>query len=144
MTGKNTSLDGATSVRIRRGRVESVDLFEIKDSELEALERGTPAELQLNFALVLLTTAFAAITTLITTSFDKEVVRTVYILIAIVCVIIGVYLLISWGRTRGSIKRLCKQIRERIPPDVVAATRDEEADASTATDEPDAMPPPQG
>jgi len=41
-------------LRVRRGRVESVDLYEIKDSELEIFQRGSPADLQLNFAIFLL------------------------------------------------------------------------------------------
>ena len=37
------------SVRVRRARVESVDLYEIKEQELDLFEKGSPADLQLNF-----------------------------------------------------------------------------------------------
>ena len=36
--------------RIRRGRVDSVDLYEIKESELDLIEKGPPSEIQLVFA----------------------------------------------------------------------------------------------
>ena len=38
---------------VRRGRVDSVDLYEVKENELELLEKGAPATLQLNFAIFL-------------------------------------------------------------------------------------------
>jgi len=50
MANNHLSLDDS-KLRVRRGRVESVDLYEIKDTELDELEKGTPAELQLNFAV---------------------------------------------------------------------------------------------
>ena len=40
---------------VRRGRVDSVDLYEVKENELELLEKGSPASLQLNFSIFLLT-----------------------------------------------------------------------------------------
>ena len=64
MTQNNKQLDDSTPLRVRRGRVESVDLYEIKDTELDTLEKGTPADLQLNFAIFLLSLAFSAIASL--------------------------------------------------------------------------------
>lgn len=144
MSRTPSPLDGSTQLRVRRGRVESVDLYEIKDTELDALEKGTPAELQLNFSLVLLSIAFAAITTLFTATFANAVIQTVYIVISSVCTLGGIYLLIAWFRTRGSVKKLCKQIRERIPPDVVAPPPEDALDSGPVVDDPDAAPPPRG
>lgn len=47
----NSDYPNDSYVKVRRGKVESVDLYEIKDSELDILEQGTPATLQLNFAI---------------------------------------------------------------------------------------------
>lgn len=103
---------------IRRGRVASVDLYEIKDSELDLLERGSPADLQLNFAIFLISTAFGAICSLATADFKNTKIETVFLLVAIVGILLGAYLLIAWFRNRSSVKVVCKQIRERIPKEL--------------------------
>ena len=105
-------------LRVRRGRVESVDLYEIKDSELDLLERGSPADLQLNFAIFLLSLAISAICTLATATFTNTTVHTVFIVVTVVGILLGVYLLIAWWRNRASLKKVADQIRLRIPPDV--------------------------
>ena len=106
------------SLRVRRGHVESVDLYEIKDSELDQLEKGSPADLQFNFAIFLISTAFTSLGSLITSTFPDETTKTVFIIITVVGFIIGTYLILSWYRNRTSLKSICKRIRDRIPPDV--------------------------
>jgi hypothetical protein len=141
----NSSLDDSKPLRVRRGRVESVDLYEIKDNELDALENGTPAELQFNYSVFLLSIAFSAITTLVTATFTSAVVQTVYIVAAIVGVLLGGYFLVVWRNSRKSVKTLCQRIRERIPPEQERSTTDD-IDAPTAIglDDPDVLPPPKG
>lgn len=119
MNKKTQDLDGSKPLVVRRGRVESVDLYEIKDNELDTLERGTPADLQLNFAVFLLSVAFSAIGALSTATFPSKTIEIIFIVISVVGVLMGVYLMIAWWRTRSSVKDLCKRIRQRIPPDAV-------------------------
>jgi len=107
-----------TEVLIRRGRVASVDLYEIKDSELELLEKGSPAGLYLNFAIFLLSMAFSAIVAICTAaSFVSPVAETLFLIVAVVGILGGVFLLILWMRTRASIRLIVAVIRQRIPPD---------------------------
>src|SRR6266404_5702228 len=106
-------------LRVRRGRVESVDLYEIKDSELDLLEKGSPADLQLNFAIFLVSTAFASLASLLTSTFTNDTAKTVFIVITVVGFLGGAYLLTAWYRNHTSLKTICKRIRERIPPDVI-------------------------
>ena len=108
------NLDDSKPLRIRRGRVESVDLYEIKDNELEVFQRGSPADLQLNFAIFLLSLAFSAIASLATATFKSANIHTTFIVVAVVGVLLGIYLLISWFRNRTSLQTLCSRVRERI------------------------------
>src|SRR6266566_1617996 len=108
-----------THLRIRRGLVESVDLYEIKDTELEQLERGSPADLQLNFAIFLLSVAFAAFCALATATFPNSRIETAFQVVLVVGVVLGVYFLIVWWRNRKSMLRVCRRVRERMPPDVL-------------------------
>lgn len=105
-------------LRIRRGRVESVDLYEIKDSELDLLEKGSPADLQLNFAIFLLSLALTSLASLLTSTFPDQITKTFFVVITVVGFVGGAYLLLAWHRNHTSLKTICKRIRERIPPEV--------------------------
>lgn len=126
MTSNSKPLDDGTSLKVRRGRVESVDLYEIKDTELDTLEKGTPADLQLNFAVFLLSLAFSAIASLATATFQNNTVETLFVIVSVVGVLLGIYLMIAWWRTRSEVKDLCKRIRQRIPPDALVPEEEEE------------------
>lgn len=128
------SLQGAKTLIIRRGIVESVDLYEIKDSELDSLEKGTSAELQLNFSIFLISTAFSAVTSLFTATFADASVKTTYIVVAVVGTLLGAYLMIAWWRAKNEVKVLCKTIRLRISQTELRAkaTDEEEDEASDA------------
>ena len=128
-----TPVEGDQStVRVRRGRVASVDLYEIKDSELDLLEKGFPADLQLNFAIFLLTLAFSAFSSLATATFASNRVQTVFLIAGVVGVLGGAYLLLSWYGSytshRESHREVCRRIRERIPADRVPADQDPPGD----------------
>jgi hypothetical protein len=101
-------------LRIRRGRVESVDLYEIKDSELDLFRKGSPADLHLNFAIFLLSLAFSAIIALNTAKFSNDNMHIAVIVVAVVGILMGVYLLISWANNRTSLSTVCDRIKERI------------------------------
>lgn len=106
---------------VRRGRVDSVDLFEVKENELELLEKGSPANLQLNFSVFLLSIAFSAILTLATATVKWPIMETVFVVVAVIGVLLGIYLLISWWKTRTSIADMITTIRNRIPPEPITA-----------------------
>ncbi len=131
--------DADKPVRVRRGRVDSVDLYEIKDSELDLLEKGSPGDLQLNFAIFLLSLAFSAICALATAQFSDRRVETVFLLVCVVGILLGGFLLISWYRTRVSLRSICAAIRRRMPPDglqpPVATTQPAEGSAEKPPDE---------
>ncbi len=99
---------------VRRGRVESVDLYEVKDSELDLLEKGSPATIQLNFAVFLLSIAFSSIAALCTATFEWDTAKTVFVIISVVGILMGGYLLISWWRSRSAISTIVDVIRNRI------------------------------
>ena len=108
------------SLRVRRGRVDSVDLYEIKDNELDLLEKGSPASLYLNFAVFLLSIAFSALAAISTaTTFRHPLVETVFVVTMVVGLLLGALLLILWQRERRSVSEVIERIRRRIPPDIV-------------------------
>lgn len=126
---------------VRRGRVDSVDLYEIKDSELDVLEHGGPASLYLNFAIFLISIAASAVTTIATTtSFRHPMVATLFLLVAVVGTIGGAFLLLLWRRERAAVVAVIAKIRSRIPPDVIPVS--DTATVSTTTTTPAPIPVP--
>lgn len=111
---------GETPLKVRRGRVDSVDLYEVKENELELLEKGSPATLQLNFAIFLISTAVTSIIAIATTNFKWPIVETIFVFISLIGLFMGCYLLLSWWRTRTSITKLIKTIRGRICDEIAA------------------------
>jgi len=127
-----STTSGEKPLNVRRGRVESVDLYEVKDSELDLLEKGSPATLQLNFAVFLLSIAFTSIAALCTATFEWDVSKTVFVFISVVGILMGGYLFISWWRTRSSISATVDVIRNRI-----TKLADESKDGTPSTTRPE-------
>lgn len=109
------------SVTVRRGRVVSIDIYEVKDDELEILEKGGPAQIQFTFAVFLLTLAFSSFTSLITATFESTEIKTAYIVVCVIGFLGSLYLFIQWNRTKKSVKKVMTDIRNRMDennPDV--------------------------
>lgn len=117
MVNHNSPLTDETHLVVRRGRVDSVDLYEVKENELELLENGAPATLQLNFAIFLYSIALTAIIALATTNFKWAIVETIFTFISVIGILMGSYLMISWWRTRTSIAEIIRKIKNRITED---------------------------
>lgn len=106
---------GEIGPKIRYGLIDSVDIFHVKESELDTLESGSPAEVDLNFAIALFSFAFSAVTTILTATFHRPIYQTLYLVIALVGLVLGIYFSFRWWKARTSIKRIIKTIRDRIP-----------------------------
>lgn len=101
-------------VLVRRGRVDSVNLYEVKEHELELLERGATGTLQLNFAIFLFSTAFTCIVALVTTDFKWDIAKSIFVFTSVVGLILGAYLMFSWWQTRQSLRKIISTIRNRL------------------------------
>ncbi len=133
-------VDGEKPLRVRIGRVDSVDLYEIKDTELDQLEHGAAGDLQLNFSIFLLSTAFSSICALATATFADKIIENVFLFVSIIGIILGIYLIIAWLRSRIPTKALCKKIRDRMQPDQSSPP----AGATDPDPDPDVPPSPVG
>ncbi len=99
---------------IRRGRVDSLDIYEVKEHELEQLEKGIAGTLQFNFAIFLFSIALTCIAALATADFKSDIVRSTFVFTTVVGLIVGSYLMLNWWRTRTSLKEVVSVIRSRI------------------------------
>ena len=99
---------------IRRGRVDSVDLYEVKEHELELLEKGQVGMLQLNLAIFLFSIAFTCIAALATADFRWKIAETIFTFIIVVGILLGLCLILIWWRTKQSIAKVISTIRNRL------------------------------
>ena len=120
---------------VRRGRVASVDLYEVKEYELELLEKGAGGTLQFNFAIFLFSTAFTCIAALATADFKWDLAKTIFTFITVVGLLFGGYLMLSWWRTRTSLKEVVSVIRSRINGQAPDAQIPEEPETQSKTPE---------
>lgn len=109
-------------LQVNRGRVDSVNLYEVKENELDILENGEPTGIYLNFSIFLLSIAFSGILTLCSATFNKEILQYTFLFVSIIGVIGGLFLLILWWRGRKSIRSIIQRIRDRIPPECGVTT----------------------
>ena len=109
--------DTEKPLRVRRGKVDSVDLYEVRENELEILSSGDTNSIFLNFAIFLLSLFFSSILSICTASFNKPIFQTLFLIIAVVGALGGILLLFLWWKGRKSIKVIVKKIKDRIPQD---------------------------
>ena len=106
---------------IRRGRFDRLTIYEISDSELEILERGSPGSTYLNFAIFLLSSALSFTATLLATTIASDRTYTSFMVIAVVGYVIGTLLLFMWWKDHRSVSKVADTIRRRLPPEGEAA-----------------------
>jgi len=111
---QSTPTSGEKPLEIRRGRVDSLTLFEVTDGELQTLERGSPNSVFLNFAIFFISSAVSFLITLLTVAIESNRTFTAFLVFTVLFGIAGVVLLVLWWRTRNEVSEALKAIRQRI------------------------------
>jgi hypothetical protein len=97
--------------------LERLTIFEVSESELDTLEKGSPDSIYFNISIFLISSALSLITALLTSTPKWPIIQTIFLIIIIVGLIMGGILLILWIRSRCSISKCVKTIRNRLPPE---------------------------
>jgi hypothetical protein len=101
---------------VRRARYQQLTIYEISDSELDTLEKGSPDSLFLNFAIFLLSVAISLAVAMVTTEAKSQLTFIIFLVLTIIGFLGGAFLLILWARDRSSVSKCAKTIRDRLPP----------------------------
>ena len=109
-----TLLTTMKKLPVRRGRVESVNLYEVKEHELELLEKGQVGTLLLNLGIFLFSIAFTCIAALATADFRSPIAETIFTFIIVVGILLGLCLILIWWKTKQSIRKTVSTIRNRL------------------------------
>ena len=102
------------NVRVRRARVGHINVYEVKEEELEILEKGTPITTYLTFAVFFLTSAITCFASLMTADFTRDLEKGVFIVVCIFSLIFGLFFLFMWKRSKTPISDVVERIRSRM------------------------------
>jgi len=99
---------------INKGKLRSLNVYEVTESELENLERGGSDSILLNFAIFSFSVAISFLATLLTTKIESDRVYMIFFIVMILGFFCGVILLVLWWKNKISMGDLIEKIRRRI------------------------------
>jgi len=102
------------SLTIERGKLGSIKVYDVTEHELNQLEKGGSESVFMNFAIFALSIASSFLITLTTIEIGSDRVFVSYLMVTILGYVIGLILLVLWWKGKSSIKKLIKDIRNRI------------------------------
>lgn len=114
---RELALGEAFLPEIRRARFERLTIYEVEESELFILERGSPDSIFLNIAVALLSLAASFTVALLTTTIPSTRIYIVFVVVASIGYVVGAVLCVVWWRSRCSVNNCVKAIRKRLPPE---------------------------
>ncbi|MDD2199668.1 MAG: hypothetical protein PHE08_08090 [Bacteroidales bacterium] len=102
-------------VNVRRGRFDSLCIYDITEGELDTIEKGSPNSLYLNFSIFLISIAISFLISLMTNDYsEKQAAFTIFTVITVVGFILGILLLIMWFRTKNEFDETISKIKDRM------------------------------
>lgn len=103
---------GGTTVR--KCLVDEVVIYEVKESELDELERGSQSDLYLEFAIACISIFVSFLIAIITVTFPKDsIIEIVFICVDIIMAIAGSLFCFLWYRQRKDRFKVILAIRQR-------------------------------
>ena len=100
--------------RIKIGKLDSLNIYEVTESKLEVLGKGSPNSVYLNFAVFLLSMTVSFLITLLAVEVDSIYLFSIFIIICVVGLVLGILLLVLWYRNRNDSTEVIKKIKKRL------------------------------
>lgn len=116
-------------IKILRAKIDSLSVYEVTDSELKTLERGSPSSIYLNFAILLISIGFSFFISLVSLDIESVKLFSTFLVFTLVGGIGGVVLLFLWYRERGEVSDVIKSIQDRIPQSETVKVEETEGEA---------------
>jgi len=121
------------SYPVKRGKFDSLTIYDVTEQELKIIENGSTNSLFLNFAIFLLSVSVSFFVAIFTVEwFPKEqephlVSFIVFLVIAILSLLVGIICGFVWIRSHDSFKDTIKTIRQRLVEEKIEDPDDEES-----------------
>ena len=124
----NENEQTSSGVKINRGKLGSISLYEVTEDELNLLERGSPASTYLNFSIGLLSVGVSFFLSIFSTKIEDLKIYVVFWVIALVTTIAGIVLFVVWRQANKATENVIQRIKNRMATpsstNSVASTQD--------------------
>lgn len=119
--------NGEKPVEIRRGRYDSLSLYEVTEHELDILKQGTPLSVLLTVGISLCTIGISFLIALFTTPITTDSIIFVVFTSIVVGSLIGSLVCICWWYSnRQSVTSVIEKIKSRMPDKEEKRSRQDE------------------
>lgn len=110
----NENEQTSSGVKINRGKLGSISLYEVTEDELDLLERGSPNSTYLNFAIGLFSVGISFFVSIFSTKIDDIKVYVVFWVVALITTIGGVVLFVVWRQANKATESVIQRIKNRL------------------------------
>jgi len=120
------------TIGIKRGRLDSLLIYEVSERELKIIEKGSNDSIFLNFGIFFLSISISFFIVLFTVDFfyedrdDLMIKFIVFVCIAILTLIGSIICLVAWWRNKDDFKQTIIEIKQRMEEERIE-TGDEES-----------------
>ena len=99
--------------KVARHHIETVNIYEISDSELKELEMGNEADTYLNIGLSCISFAGAFLLAILTSTFKDDFSKLLVHCVTVIFGLAGIIMFVLWWQKRKSKKSIIETIRNR-------------------------------
>lgn len=101
--------------KLARGKIKSINLYEISEYELAVFEQGGSSSTSLSFSTFLLSSAISFFTVICTVDLSKNILLySSFFIVTFSGFVLGFFMLIIWWRSHTSVRNLAKTVRSRL------------------------------
>lgn len=124
------------TIGIKRGKLDSLTIFEVSERELDTIEKGSNDSIFLNFGIFFLSISISFFVVIFTVDFfyadrdDLLVKFIVFLCVAILTLIGSIICLVAWWRNKDDFKQTIKEIKERMKQEKVDSGEEEAVDTN--------------
>jgi hypothetical protein len=112
---ENQSPEEGGHFKLARGKITSLNVYEVSEYELAIFEDGGTSSTSLSFATFLLSAAISFLIVLFTVDLSKNnKMYFSFFLVTLVGFVLGIFMLISWWKSHRSVRSLGKTVRARL------------------------------
>lgn len=112
----------STGVKINRGKLGSISLYEVTEDEFNTLERGSPSSTYLNFSIALLSIGTSFFISIFSTKIDEIKTYVVFWVVALITTIVGIVLFFVWRQSNKVTENVTQRIKNRLSPPKATTT----------------------
>jgi hypothetical protein len=123
------------SYPVKRGKFDSLTIYDVTSQELKIIENGSTNSLFLNFAIFLISVSASFFASVFTVEWFPKgegqeqhlITFVVFLIIAILTLIVGVICTILWFRSHDNFKETITMIKNRLKEETVENPEDDES-----------------